>query len=68
MSVTLAEVKAGKCRWVFGEPNGAATRMCGRQAQVGLSWCPAHYKKAHAKNQKIAKAKMNWYAAAAGKP
>lgn len=68
VSVSLRDVKSNGCRWIIGEPDGAATKVCGVRTRNGGSWCPTHQKKVYAKNQKIANAKMNWYANSAGYP
>lgn len=68
MSVLLGQVGPGACRWIVGEPRGAATKMCGRKVKGHGSWCAQHYKKVFHSNQGIAGARFNWYAKAAGYP
>lgn len=33
------------CQWIYGHPNGQATKYCGQPATKGTSWCPRHYER-----------------------
>lgn len=42
-SVAFADLRAGQCRWIDGQPDGLETRYCGVRTVPGKSWCAKHY-------------------------
>ena len=40
--VTIMELREFMCRWPLGDPTTPEFRYCGRQALMGLPYCPDH--------------------------
>jgi hypothetical protein len=47
--VTTINVKRGECRWIESDEPGENAPMCGRETQVGRSFCEFHVKRVYVK-------------------
>jgi GcrA cell cycle regulator len=41
-TVKLSEIRNDQCHWIFGEPKGANSEMCGARAVPGRDYCAYH--------------------------
>lgn len=41
-TTTLIDVGKNDCRYIFGDPNGCDTPMCGHKTVPNTSWCAFH--------------------------